>query len=40
VSELDYFAARRSESIRRIATGFGAHSMVMRARTHDSHTGE
>jgi arsenite methyltransferase len=32
VSELDYFAASRSESTRRTADGFGAHSIVMRAR--------
>ncbi|HSH45096.1 MAG TPA: methyltransferase domain-containing protein [Longimicrobiales bacterium] len=30
-SELDYFAASRSESTRNTASGFGAHSMVMRA---------
>lgn len=32
ISELDYFAASRSESTRRTAGGFGAHSIVMRAR--------
>jgi arsenite methyltransferase len=30
--ELDYFAASTSESTRRTAGGFGAHTMVMRAR--------
>lgn len=32
LSELDYFAASASESTRRTAGGFGAHSIVMRAR--------
>lgn len=32
LSELDYFAASSSESTRRTASGFGAHSIVMRAR--------
>jgi arsenite methyltransferase len=32
LSELDYFAASRSESTRRTAGGFGAHAIVMRAR--------
>jgi arsenite methyltransferase len=32
LSELDYFAASSSESTRRTAGGFGAHSIVMRAR--------
>jgi arsenite methyltransferase len=32
LSELDYFAASTSESTRRTASGFGAHSIVMRAR--------
>jgi arsenite methyltransferase len=31
LDELDYFAASNSESTRRTAGGFGAHSMVMRA---------
>jgi arsenite methyltransferase len=31
LDELDYFAASTSESTRRTAGGFGAHSMVMRA---------
>lgn len=31
LGELDYFAASNSESTRRTAGGFGAHSMVMRA---------
>lgn len=31
LSELDYFAASGSESTRRTASGFGAHSIVMRA---------
>lgn len=31
LGELDYFAASTSESTRRTAGGFGAHSMVMRA---------
>lgn len=32
LSELDYFAASTSESTRRTAGGFGAHTIVMRAR--------
>jgi arsenite methyltransferase len=32
LSELDYFAASTSESTRRTAGGFGAHSIVLRAR--------
>lgn len=32
LSDLDYFAASTSESTRSTAGGFGAHSMVMRAR--------
>jgi arsenite methyltransferase len=32
LSELDYFAASSSESTRRTAGGFGAHSIVIRAR--------
>ena len=32
LSDLDYFAASSSESTRTTADGFGAHSMVMRAR--------
>lgn len=32
ISHLDYFAASGSESTRRTAGGFGAHSIVMRAR--------
>jgi arsenite methyltransferase len=32
LSELDYFAASASESTRRTAGGFGAHTIVMRAR--------
>jgi hypothetical protein len=32
LSELDYFAASSSESTRRTAGGFGARSIVMRAR--------
>jgi ubiquinone/menaquinone biosynthesis C-methylase UbiE len=32
LSELDYFAASSSDSTRRTAGGFGAHSIVMRAR--------
>jgi arsenite methyltransferase len=32
LTELDYFAASRSESTRRTAAGFGAHAIVMRAR--------
>jgi arsenite methyltransferase len=32
LTELDYFAASRSESTRRTAGGFGAHAIVMRAR--------
>lgn len=32
LDELDYFAASSSESTRETAGGFGAHSMVMRAR--------
>ena len=32
LSDLDYFAASSSESTRATAGGFGAHSMVMRAR--------
>jgi arsenite methyltransferase len=31
LAELDYFAASRSDSTRRTADGFGAHSIVMRA---------
>jgi arsenite methyltransferase len=31
IAELDYFAASRSESTRRTAGGFGAHSIVLRA---------
>ena len=35
LSDLDYFAASHSESTRRTASGFGAHSIVMRARKSD-----
>lgn len=35
LSELDYFAASSSESTRRTAGGFGARSVVMRARKPD-----